>query len=360
MAGRARKMKNIQSYINHSDANCGYGALKTGKPGIIGARHNLLSRCSVRTLTQTETTIPEDLGMIAKGDAFNSLLGSDAFYPSESTTGINTLSFKSGVEANSDDGVAFLDFTGMDFYFDGNNYGNSKGGVDANDIALLGIYFNTNGAIGFTNPDNGYDYNTDYQDWQGENQPAILFNFYDSLIFNGYESNPTFFQNGNHKRVIIFGKSYQDQGNVETKKYELIFFRDVKYQYIQYNCFKEDVQKTYIPTPGAQEGNGSVICYGYDIANNSNFPLNNPQYFDIGPFGSFNKPGTFSHDGPVTANSYVLRSDLLGNNWKFFPNYHLTAIPQVIAGPTTTTTTTIVPTGPKMPLKKVPKYWGLG
>jgi hypothetical protein len=47
MAGRPRKIRNIQSYINHSDSKSGLGMLKEGFPPKIGVTHyywNTLSR----------------------------------------------------------------------------------------------------------------------------------------------------------------------------------------------------------------------------------------------------------------------------------------------------------------------------
>jgi hypothetical protein len=41
MAGRARIVRSIQSYVNHSDANCGLGPLKAGTPTKVGVTHYL-------------------------------------------------------------------------------------------------------------------------------------------------------------------------------------------------------------------------------------------------------------------------------------------------------------------------------
>lgn len=41
MAGRARIVRSIQSYVNHSDANCGLSMLKAGTPNRVGVTHYL-------------------------------------------------------------------------------------------------------------------------------------------------------------------------------------------------------------------------------------------------------------------------------------------------------------------------------
>lgn len=49
MAGRSKKMRNIQSYINHSDANSGLGMLKEGTPPKIGVTRNYWNTLSTES-----------------------------------------------------------------------------------------------------------------------------------------------------------------------------------------------------------------------------------------------------------------------------------------------------------------------
>ena len=86
-----------------------------------------------------------------------------------------------------------------------------------------------------------------------------------------------------------------------TKNYEIYYVRDSFYQYMQFNCSREDDTSYYTTT--STYANGSNITDGTSFQNT---------------FGS-----DFSYEGPQTGGSYVIRSDLHGNNWQFFQNYHL-------------------------------------
>jgi hypothetical protein len=72
---------------------------------------------------------------------------------------------------DTDDYSDYLDFTGMDFFFFGTNYGNS---TDK-------IYMCTNYAFGFGNK------HANFENWSVEN-PAILFGFLDAWNFESYVS----------------------------------------------------------------------------------------------------------------------------------------------------------------------------
>jgi hypothetical protein len=194
----------------------------------------------------------------------------------------------------NDDASAYLDFTGMDFYFFGINYGNSN----------TGIYMNLNYAFGF-----GSDAYIDYNNWL-VTQKAILFDFFDTYNINSYVSSPQTGSTSNIKyvRIISSGTDFNSytSGDISTikKQYEIFYVRDNAYQYMQFNCNIGTVDITQYPTnTNTSTANGSNITDGVNFQNT---------------FGS-----TFSVSGPQQGNSYVIRSDLNGNNWSFFPNTHL-------------------------------------
>lgn len=183
---------------------------------------------------------------------------------------------------DTDDVSEYLDFTGMDFYFFGTNYGDSTNQ----------IYMCTNYAFGF-----GTKY-TDYENWSVEN-PAILFGFLDSWNFESYVSSVVTTPSGlKYLRIVAIGtdnRHYEDP--TIRRSFEIFFVRNATYQYMQFNCAVENFDKSpYNSDTTALYANGSNITDGTEFK------------------GTF---GTFS--GPSAGKSYVIRSDLFGNGWKFFP-----------------------------------------
>jgi len=215
------------------------------------------------------------------------------------TSGMSLLTFIPGptFPAN-DDGYAYLPFTGMDYYFFGTNYGNSNGTNPTNSI-----YMNTDYAFGFGQG------RVDFANWP-VSQPAILFDFFDSWNIASYVSPP---QNGiisgvKYVRIVATGTDYQSYKGGDTttvkKAYEIYYARDNCFQYMQFNCNVENVDITqYTQTNTTVNANGSNITNGTTFQNT---------------FGA-----SFSNTGPKAGNSYVIRSDLNGNNWQFFPNTYL-------------------------------------
>jgi len=217
------------------------------------------------------------------------------------TSGMTLLTF---FPNPNDDGYAYLPFTGMNFYFFGTNYGNSNGSTPSNSI-----YMNTNYAFGF-----GQGF-SNYANWPVV-QPAILFDFFDSWIFASYVSPP---QNGTilgvkYVRIVATGTdltSFNGGDTTVKKAYEIYYVRDNCFQYIQFNCSLENVNRTTYDNSIIAPGNISNITNGTAFQNTFGST--------IGSFG--NKPPNTG--GPQTGGSYVIRSDLNGNNWEFFPNTYL-------------------------------------
>ena len=206
------------------------------------------------------------------------------------TSGMSTITFT----PNNDDGYAYLPFTGMNFYFFGTNYGNSDG-----TIPTTSIYMNTNNAFGF-----GIG-SGDYNNWTVV-KPGILFDFFDSYNIGSYVSPP---QNGTisgvkYVRIVATGTDYINKGSPTVKKaYEIYYVRDNCFQYMQFNCYFEG-------------GFDMLFQYGGGVSNITNGTAIQNTF---GSFGN-NPPNT---GGPQTGGSYVIRSDLNGDNWQFFPNMHL-------------------------------------
>jgi hypothetical protein len=223
------------------------------------------------------------------------------------TSGMSPLTFD-----NDDDGYAYLPFTGMDFYFFGTNYGNSNG-----TIPDQSIYMCTNYAFGFG------IVAVNYADWP-VSRPAILFDFFDSWNFESYVSPP---QNGKssgikYLRIVATGTDLKSAFNppdpydpTVKKAYEIYYARDNCFQYMQFNC---SIEKA-VEFNRSQYDNTIYEGVDYGVGNISNITNGTDFQNTFGAFG-VNPPNT---GGPQADNSYVIRSDLNGNNWKFFPNYHL-------------------------------------
>jgi hypothetical protein len=207
------------------------------------------------------------------------------------TSGMTLLLF-----SNPDDAFVYLPFTGMDFYFFGTNYGNSDG-----TIPTQSIYMSTNYAFGF-----GIGHSQPFI--PPASQPAILFDFFDSWNFASYVSPP---QTGTisglkYVRIVATGTDYYSMASSTVKKaYEIYYARDNCFQYMQFNCSVEDA--VGFNRSQYTQGNVSNISNGTAYQNT------------FGAFGA-QPPNT---GGPQAGGSYVIRSDLNGNNWQFFPNNHL-------------------------------------
>lgn len=218
-------------------------------------------------------------------------------------SGMSTITF-TGSPTPNNDGYAYLPFTGMDFYFFGTNYGNSTNN----------IYMNTSYAFGF-----GQGF-IDFFNWPAS-RPAILFDFFDSYNIASYVSPP---QNGTisgvkYVRIVATGTGYYSYVGIPPpadtttvkKAYEIYYVRDTCFQYMQFNCSLEDavgMNRTQYDTAFGGVANISNITNGTAFQNT---------------FGSTfgNQPPNTG--GPQTDGSYVIRSDLNGSNWQFFPNTHL-------------------------------------
>ena len=156
----------------------------------------------------------------------------------------------------------------------------------------------TNGSFGF-----GLGYLT-YKNWP-VNQPAILFDFFDSVNLNSYVSPP---QNGTtpgvkYVRIVVNATGFT---NNEPKEFEIFYVRDNSFQYMQFNCNLESVNRSVYP-----QNTTSTYANGSNITDGTSFK------------GTFGPVFSITNNGPTQGNSYVIRSDLQGNNWQFFPNAHL-------------------------------------
>jgi hypothetical protein len=236
------------------------------------------------------------------------VIGGNTVANMDTTTGMNELTFTS-----KNNGYAYLPFAGMDFFFFGTNYGNSNG-----TIPTKSIYMNTNSAFGF-----GQGIAAAFN-WSRAN-PAILFDFFDSYIFNAHVSSEP--KNGTvpgskYVRLVFEGTNFfvnQVPPPTDTtvkKAYEIYYVRDNCYQYMQFNC---SVEKCNIAPPEGFDRTYYNSVGGSLVANISNVVNGTAYENTLGAFG-YRPP---NDGGPQGGGSYVLRSDLNGKNWVFSPNVHL-------------------------------------
>ena len=197
------------------------------------------------------------------------------------------MAFAGGEPSDADDeGYTYLSFTGMDFYFFGTNYGDSA----------ESIYMNTNNVFGFGTP-----YCT-YGQWP-PTSPAILFGFLDCVNFSSYVSPP---QNGTlpdvqYVRIVTMGTNFANDREPVQKKCEIYYVRDRGFQYMQFNCFIED----------------AIGMKRFDYTDNNVSNITDGIAFQD-TFGAFGDHPS-NTEGPQTGGSYVIKSDLNGENWSQTP-----------------------------------------
>ena len=202
----------------------------------------------------------------------NSLSSGDAT-ANMNTTGLTRLEY---LDDEDDEWSNFP--VNFDFYFLGTNYGN---GLNE------GIFWDTNSVLGFGT---GVSENP----WDPETGLGILIGNEDRLNNAFWYSDTLTTSSGaNYVRLLYFGQNYYEDETPDVLQYEINIIRDACFQYVE------------IRTAGVGEDIGLWnITDGQDFQNTC---------------GNFDTTG----GGPVVGGSYVFRSDLLGQNWTFLPNYHI-------------------------------------
>jgi hypothetical protein len=184
------------------------------------------------------------------------------------TTGLTVLSAVSGI----DDGFGVIPIN-FDFYFFGTNYGN---GLNS------GIYWNTNNVIGF-GPGNGTI------TWVANTGRGILLGNVDRRTNTFYYSSTQTSSGYSFITCLLFAQNIYNDGVPNAVQFQIRIFRGSSYQYIEIRC------KQAASTAGA-----------FNITNGTTFQ---------------NTYGAYSN--MVANQSFVLQSDLNGNNWTFFNNYYV-------------------------------------
>ncbi len=184
-------------------------------------------------------------------------------------TGLTTLA---GVQGQ-DDAAATIPGINFDFYFFGTNYGN---GLNS------GIYWSSNNVLGFGTPDSTIT-------WTATTGKSILIGNYDRRTNNFYYSTTQSVGGYSYLNCLLFAQNVYNDGIANAIQFQLRFFRGPSEQYVEVRCKQ-----------------APSIAGSYNITNGSSFQ---------GTYGSFTN---------MTANqSYVLSSDLNGNNWTLYNNYYI-------------------------------------
>lgn len=186
-----------------------------------------------------------------------------------SITGLTTLA---GVQGQDDAG-ATIPGINFDFYFFGTNYGN---GLNS------GIYWCSNNVLGFGTTNNTIT-------WAATTGKGVLIGNADRLTNNFYYSTTQTSSGYSYINCILFAQNIYSDGIPNAIQFQMRFFRGPVSQYIEVRC------KQAPSSAGA-----------YNITNGTTFQ---------------NTYGSFTN---IVANqSYVLESDLNGNNWTFYNNYYI-------------------------------------
>jgi hypothetical protein len=185
------------------------------------------------------------------------------------TTGLTSLAGVIG----QDDAAATIPGINFDFYFFGTNYGNGLN---------LGIYWSSNNVLGFGNPDSTIS-------WTATTGKGVLIGNLDRRTNNFYYSTTQSSSGYSYLNCLLFAQNIYNDGIANAVQFQLRFFRGPASQYIEVRC------KQAPSTAGV-----------YNITNGSAFQ---------------NTYGAFTN--MVANQSYVLESDLNGNNWTFYNNYYI-------------------------------------
>ena len=196
-----------------------------------------------------------------------------ASIPGNATTAMNTsgLTILTAV-SGQDDNFATIPFA-MDFYFFGTNYGNGNNN---------GIYWNTNNVIGF-----GTGITT--IQWFADTGRGVLLGNTDRRTNTFYYSTVQSSSGYNYITMLLFGQNVYNDGVPNAMQFQIRMFRGSSFQYIEIRC------KLAPSTAGA-----------YNITNGTAFQ---------------NTYGSFTNMAPTQ--SFVLQSDINGNNWTFYNNYYV-------------------------------------
>ena len=188
------------------------------------------------------------------------------------TTMVTTeLTSLAGVAGQDDVGVTFP--VNFDFYFFGVNYGN---GLNS------GVYWNTNNVIGFGTPIGTIT-------WVANTGRGVLIGNADRRTNTFYYSGTLTNSGFSYIKCLLFAQNIYNDGIPNAIQLQIRMFRGTNVQYIEVAC------KQAPSTPGA-----------YNITNGTSFQ---------------NTYGAFTN--MVANQSFVLQSDVNGNNWTFYNNYYV-------------------------------------
>jgi len=222
--------------------------------------------CSnVATIPNVNTQIPMSV-FYGKSKPVISIMVAGNAAANISTTGMTVLSILSEVDDNS---VALT--PGFPFYFLGVEYG------------LAGtMYWTTNNFINFGAPNSVF---------------TIAANAVKGIILGGADRRTnTFYVTSkltsgsvSYINTVNFFQNLYSDGIPNAGKWQIRYARDLTYQYVE-------LRASTAPSTGGT----------WNISDGASF---------------LNTMGSFTNVTP--GNSYVLRSDLNGNSWTWFPNYYL-------------------------------------
>jgi hypothetical protein len=193
-----------------------------------------------------------------------------------STTGFTQLTAVAGV----DDGFAYIPTdASFNFFFFGTDYGKNN--------VVNGIYWNTNNVVGF-----GTGVNT--ITWVANTGRGVLIGNADRRTNQFWYSPMTTSGTSKITQFLLFFQNIYNDGVTNAGQYRIRLIRSSTKQYIEVRIFKG--------SGGANSGTISTTGQ-WNITNGTTFQ---------GTYGS-----TFNSTFPADNTSFVLSSDINGNNWTF-------------------------------------------
>lgn len=188
-----------------------------------------------------------------------------------STEGLTSMTAVRG----RDDFAGYLPMD-MDFYFFGINYKNASNAP--------GVYWDTNNVFGFGTSNNTIN-------WVATTGPGILLGNSDRRTNTLSYSPVSTISTTQVVNTVLFAQNLYSDGIQSTLQWQMRFLRSPNYQYMEVR----------MSTVGATQGK-------WNITNGVEFQ---------------NTFGTLSTSAGQKGSSFVLRSDLEGNNWSLFYNHYI-------------------------------------
>jgi hypothetical protein len=264
------------------------------------------------SLTFTSGSVSSSLSGLTQVDFSNTTDGSLPNYIYDAGYGSGVVSI-SGI---IDDATIRIPTQGMDFYFNGTNYG-----------AANNIHWNTNNAIIF-----GNSFDSNIVSISANSSPAILLGNYDRLCSSLYYGTSFVTKNSSNFMItqifVTFSNYYTDTTDLSKGQMRVRMIRELtgnNRQWVEVGILSAVPGPGYsnnptVSYPSSPDSSGNIVDSNGDLIDSTK---NSP--WDITDGTRFlNVAGNeYSTAFPATGTTLLYQSDKLGNGWQFVKNAYV-------------------------------------